>query len=209
MRNRSKLLAAAEKVFAERGIEGASLDTVAAEAGLTKGAVYSNFANKEELILQVMWKRQGGPAKAEAERLFASGRTAEQLVADYGAFAAAVLRGGERDHYARVILEFYIHAVRHPAIRERLLALMFPPHEGADRHPLAPPGSELDKLSFEHASAILTALDIGLVTLYLLDPQRFPPELYAVALRLVAGMEVDEAQVPREAKPEPAPGEAS
>jgi hypothetical protein len=36
-RNRLKLLEAAEKVFAERGVQGASLDEVAAEAGLTKG----------------------------------------------------------------------------------------------------------------------------------------------------------------------------
>ncbi|WP_253759652.1 TetR/AcrR family transcriptional regulator [Nonomuraea thailandensis] len=36
-------------MFAERGIQGASVDEVAAEAGLTKGAVYSNFDGKEDL----------------------------------------------------------------------------------------------------------------------------------------------------------------
>ena len=48
---REHLLAAAAEVFAERGFHGASLDEVAAVAGFTKGAVYSNFKNKEDLFL--------------------------------------------------------------------------------------------------------------------------------------------------------------
>src|SRR5204862_3072071 len=47
---RRKLLDAAATVFARKGFAGASLDDVAEEAGLTKGAVYSNFASKDELI---------------------------------------------------------------------------------------------------------------------------------------------------------------
>src|ERR1035438_3365086 len=50
-RTREHLLAAAAEVFAERGFHGASLDEVAAVAGFTKGAVYSNFKNKEDLFL--------------------------------------------------------------------------------------------------------------------------------------------------------------
>jgi len=41
---RERLLDAAAQVFAQRGFEAASLDEVAAAAGYTKGAVYSNFA---------------------------------------------------------------------------------------------------------------------------------------------------------------------
>src|SRR5580698_7421916 len=48
---REHLLAAAAEVFAARGFHGASLDEVAAVAGFTKGAVYSNFKNKEDLFL--------------------------------------------------------------------------------------------------------------------------------------------------------------
>jgi len=50
---RDHLLAAAAQVFAERGFHGASLDEVAAVAGFTKGAVYSNFRNKEGLFLSL------------------------------------------------------------------------------------------------------------------------------------------------------------
>ena len=51
-RTRQALVGAAAEVFGERGLHGASLDDVAARAGFTKGAVYSNFASKEELILE-------------------------------------------------------------------------------------------------------------------------------------------------------------
>ena len=51
---RDHLLAAAAHVFAERGFHGASLDAVAAAAGFSKGAVYSNFKNKEDLFLALL-----------------------------------------------------------------------------------------------------------------------------------------------------------
>ena len=48
---RERLLAAAERVFARHGYGGASIDLIAAEAGYSKGAIYSNFESKEEVFL--------------------------------------------------------------------------------------------------------------------------------------------------------------
>jgi AcrR family transcriptional regulator len=48
---RADLLEAAARVFARRGLNGASVDDVAAEAGYTSGAVYSNFRTKDELFV--------------------------------------------------------------------------------------------------------------------------------------------------------------
>lgn len=45
------VLDAARAVFAARGVDGASVDAVAAAAGLTKGAVYSRFPSKEALFV--------------------------------------------------------------------------------------------------------------------------------------------------------------
>ena len=56
---RARLLKAAGEVFAERGYDRASLDDVAAAAGLTKGAVYSSFASKDELFYALMRERIG------------------------------------------------------------------------------------------------------------------------------------------------------
>jgi AcrR family transcriptional regulator len=48
---RSELLAAAARVFERRGYERASITEIADEAGYSHGAVYSNFAGKEDLFL--------------------------------------------------------------------------------------------------------------------------------------------------------------
>lgn len=52
-RTRDRLLAAAAEVFTEHGFGGASLDTIATRAGYTRGAVYSNFADKSALLRAV------------------------------------------------------------------------------------------------------------------------------------------------------------
>src|SRR3954466_13368507 len=54
VQTRTALLDAAQRLWAERGIHGASLDDIAASAGLTKGAVYSNFTGKTDLLLALL-----------------------------------------------------------------------------------------------------------------------------------------------------------
>lgn len=51
---RVKLLASAREVVAREGYEGASVDRIAEEAGFSKGAFYSNFSSKEEIILELL-----------------------------------------------------------------------------------------------------------------------------------------------------------
>ncbi len=51
---RERLITAAEAVFARQGFGGASIDLIAAEAGFSKGAVYSNFESKEALFLELL-----------------------------------------------------------------------------------------------------------------------------------------------------------
>jgi AcrR family transcriptional regulator len=56
---RSRLLAAGAELFAERGIDGVSVDAVAEAAGRTSGAVYAHFGSKQGLLLAVLdaWKQ--------------------------------------------------------------------------------------------------------------------------------------------------------
>lgn len=53
-RTRAALVASARRVFARNGFHGATLTAIAREAGLTKGAVYSNFDNKADVFLAVL-----------------------------------------------------------------------------------------------------------------------------------------------------------
>ena len=51
---RDKLFEAAARVFEEQGIGGASIEAIAAAAGFTRGAFYSNFVSKDELIIAML-----------------------------------------------------------------------------------------------------------------------------------------------------------
>ncbi|WP_342342455.1 TetR/AcrR family transcriptional regulator [Planobispora rosea] len=53
-RTRTAVLAAARREFTERGYADAKVDRIAERAGLTRGAVYSNFPSKRALYLAVL-----------------------------------------------------------------------------------------------------------------------------------------------------------
>jgi AcrR family transcriptional regulator len=53
-RTRQELLRAASRLFLRNGFVATSLSDIAEEAGLTKGAVYSNFESKEDLFLALL-----------------------------------------------------------------------------------------------------------------------------------------------------------
>lgn len=55
--SREQLLDAAAKVFAERGYRGASVEAIAAAAGVTKGALYWNFESKADLFFSLLEER--------------------------------------------------------------------------------------------------------------------------------------------------------
>src|SRR4051794_34948493 len=63
---RQALVAAAAEVFAEKGYERAGVAEIARRAGLTTGAIYSNFSGKAELLLEAIDMR----VDDEFDRLF-------------------------------------------------------------------------------------------------------------------------------------------
>ncbi|MFE0178867.1 ScbR family autoregulator-binding transcription factor [Streptomyces sp. NPDC059002] len=54
MQSRAAILRAAAKLFSEQGFAGTSLKDVAEELGMTKGAVYHHFTNKESIAVAVV-----------------------------------------------------------------------------------------------------------------------------------------------------------
>jgi AcrR family transcriptional regulator len=57
-RTRAKLLEAARSLIREKGYEHTTLDAIAERAGMTTGAIYGNFKNRDELLLalgQTYW----------------------------------------------------------------------------------------------------------------------------------------------------------
>jgi AcrR family transcriptional regulator len=111
-RTRARLSEAAEQVFAERGFHAATLDAIAARAGMTKGAVYGNFSDKEDLLLSTY--RRGGVGVRPAFRLGAG--LAEQMRLLGEAVVAFAPMAQQRN--VRVA-DFQLYAATHPAFRER------------------------------------------------------------------------------------------
>ena len=58
-RTRAQLIEAASEVIGEKGFERTTLEEVARRVGMTRGAIYGNFASREDLLLAVaetLWK---------------------------------------------------------------------------------------------------------------------------------------------------------
>lgn len=64
---RERLLAAAAELFAERGVNGTSVEQIAERAGFTRGAFYGNFEGKHELVVALLRQR----TRREAEEVTA------------------------------------------------------------------------------------------------------------------------------------------
>ena len=119
---RQYLLQAAAQVFAARGFHAASLDEVAAAAGFTKGAVYSNFKNKEDLMLALLEDTYSREMDALRQTLEASDIPPEARIGDF----VTLFRGGgdlSPENWTTLNLEFTLYALRNPTARERLAQL--------------------------------------------------------------------------------------
>ncbi len=116
---RRHLLDAAAVVFAQKGFHGATIDEVAQTAGFTKGAVYSNFKNKEDLFFALIDDRIERQFSIVSEVL-ASGPhdRAEQLPRMRALFRSGALFAD--DDWELLHLEFVLYSRRNPAAAEKL-----------------------------------------------------------------------------------------
>ncbi len=113
---RDRIVEAADELFVERGFHASSVGDIAAAAGYTKGAVYSNFAAKEDVFFAV-YERRAQRATEAMQRLFAERPVLDVL--DTLSIAAARRRGTVEDGWLAAFFEFWAHVIRRPALRER------------------------------------------------------------------------------------------
>lgn len=119
---RQHLLVAAAQVFSERGFHGASLDEVAARAGFSKGAVYSNFQNKEDLFFAVLEWIYSRAMESLKETLRSSAVPSESRLADFADLIKRPVGPAVAD-WSILYEEFHLYALRNPAARARLAEL--------------------------------------------------------------------------------------
>jgi AcrR family transcriptional regulator len=112
-RTRSKLIEAAAEVIGEKGYDRASLEDIAARAGMTRGAVYGNFKGKEELFLALVanyWK----PIVPPLER----GQSLKEQMRILGKTVAAEARARQRQAAAATAFQLYV--LTHNSMRSRV-----------------------------------------------------------------------------------------
>lgn len=116
---RTRILDAAARVFARHGFAGATLDQVAADAGMTKGAVYWHFASKADLYLALMAERvrhQMDGLPTQVQRVAGMANPEEGLATLLAGILSECVANPEQP---RLFLEFVAHS-REPQIQERL-----------------------------------------------------------------------------------------
>ncbi len=178
---REQLLEAAARVFAHKGYAAASVDDIAAEAGFTVGALYSNFGGKQELLMAA-FERHCDQDLARVQALLAADLPLEQQLD-----AITQQLGDLDDEHRRwwlLSMELWLYAQRDPAARARMAALRRKVRTAiADAlgrqaartgRPLPVPANEL--------AAAMLGLWQGLMLQRITDPDSMPPQAIGTAL---------------------------
>jgi AcrR family transcriptional regulator len=187
---RDAVLAAAGRVFAKRGFHGASLDAIAEDAGVTRGAVYYNFADKEELFLELLDRRCAERAQdlrevfagTEPGDVDAAGRQA-QLAARHALDAMT----GDAEWRA-LYLEFLAQAARDADFRRAFARRTDQMRAVLEEVVVAQTGPLAGTLPMppEQLAVVIDALGVGLWAHHMLHGAKaVPPDLFSKALGLL------------------------
>jgi AcrR family transcriptional regulator len=177
---RERLLACAHAVFLRRGYHAATLDEIALNAGVTKGAVYSNFESKADLFLAVSGARMNERLQSY-QQVRATVTRMEPLVRE---FTRIMLRDDPDGRWASVVAEAWAVAAGDERFRAALIEqsargngviadaiLGLAERSGVE---FRVPRSKMSRFS--------SALVRGLLLQRLLDPKGVPRELIEEAL---------------------------
>lgn len=122
---RQKLLDAAAQVFAEEGLDAASVEAICERAGFTRGAFYSNFETKDELFLELAGRVARERVDAVRERVakLEMEGDLDDVATDALAVVEEVLDVSGDDRLAILLMsEIRIHALRDPLLGAAYLA---------------------------------------------------------------------------------------
>jgi AcrR family transcriptional regulator len=180
-RTRVALLEAARGLIREKGFARTTLEEVAARAGMTTGAIYGNFRNREELFI-ALGDAYWPPIKPRV----AAGATFAEVMR---AMAAAVIEAMPERSVAVVgRLTGMAYAIEHPEVGQRVTEVTLARYEmGASWLETLADAQELP-MPREQLVRVIHALIEGLVMQRLLTPELFPDEvIYAAFGALAAG----------------------
>jgi AcrR family transcriptional regulator len=182
---RAAILKSAASLFARNGVEGTSMEEIARHAGLTQGAIYSNFKSKSDLWWAIAEQIS---RTIPFEDLFTGERPLRDELRDAGRMGARLVKSAPR---ADLLLthEFDMFLMRHPRARARGVAEMKESAAdfGTKLEELARKRGEKLPMSGEKLALAISALADGLVLYGTLDPELLDEEFCGDAFALLAG----------------------
>jgi AcrR family transcriptional regulator len=184
-RTRTQLLATARELFLRDGYRATSLDKVADAAGFSKGAVYSNFRNKDELCLAVLDEIRAQRA-AEITGLLDAPTTDERL-RRFAAWAERVIGDPQ---WTALEFEFTVQARHDPALRRALterLTAVGQVVESAVATVAATTDDANPPMATSEAAVALLCLGVGLGLFRSIDPD-MPVSALVNTVRVLAGL---------------------
>lgn len=185
-RTRAALLAAARELVRERGYEGTTLQDVAARAGMTSGAIYGNFRNRDDLFLALgltYWPPivpRYRPTATFAEKMRALAEATLAAIPERRAVAGGRLTG-------------LAYALSHEAMRAKVQEITTASYAlGADWLRSIASDDELP-MPAEQLVCVIHVLTEGLVFQRLLTPELVPDEVVYAAFAALARARPDPA----------------
>jgi AcrR family transcriptional regulator len=179
-RTRAQLLDAARAVIREKGFHAVSMEEVASRAGMSRGAIYGNFRNREDLIFAVvesLWQPVA-PALIPGAGLRQQMRIIGEAVAD---------AAERRRPMAVGAASFQVFALSHPRMRKRIAR--------GNAHLYAQIAAELVKfipeselpMPAERFVRVTHALSDGLTFAHFMTPELIDRDLIVAAFEALAG----------------------
>jgi AcrR family transcriptional regulator len=181
---RERMLSAARSVFARSGFHGASVEEIASQAGLSTGALYSNFEGKEDLFLVLMEREIAEHARELVEAVGARDSVAERAAGGARSWMSMVDREPE---LLLLFMEFWAYGVRDPDVRPKVAARFAQVRQTLTQL-IADGVRDFDlelAIPAEQLAIAVDALADGIARQRLADPQAVPDELMGTVLSLL------------------------
>ncbi|MGA8010913.1 MAG: TetR/AcrR family transcriptional regulator [Candidatus Acidiferrales bacterium] len=188
-RTRSKLLEAARTLIREKGYEHTTLESIAERAGMTTGAIYGNFKNRDELFLslgQTYW----APIKPHVQ----PGSTFPEIMR---ALADATLAAiPDRSTAAVGRLTGLAYTLTHEEMRAKVAEFTAQSYARGEQWLRAVTKEEDLPMPASQLVRVIHALTEGLVFQRLLTPELMPDEVFHAAFAAL-GKKMYDAPAPK------------
>lgn len=177
-RTRSRLLEAARSLIREKGYEHTTLNAIAERAGMTTGAIYGNFKNRDELFIslgQIYWapikpRVQPGSTFPEIMRALADATLA--AIPDRRAAAVGRLTG-------------LAYTLTHEELRLKVAEITFQSYSLGEQWLRSVTNEDDLPMPAGQLVRVIHALTEGLVLLRLLTPEVMPDEVFRAAFAVL------------------------